>query len=318
MNDLLSVYGVVERDPETAKKAESSPPASAGADAAVVRRRVGPKLPLTVVAVIHNNAYVLERCLRSCADLADEILVIHDGECTDGSLDIARRYTDKIFIRPRAGFSEWHRPEAYRLARNEWVLQIDADEYLSEELREKLSGLLAGDADIYDLAWPLYEKGRRYFGTYKDALFKKSRVYFIGALHEYAKPKDASVVTRRVDYALMHEPGYPNFTWKAFATKWRYFRGHHAEQLTRDFREIPQWNYGKDHWDFPNRARLRHPLLLGMFGSFAVHLWTGVKRSVRYGSWFHLKAEFFYALYFFLLYRDTIVMRRRRSANANK
>ena len=51
---------------------------------------------LSVTIITLNEADRIERCLESVKDLADEIIVLDSGS-TDGTLDIVRRYTDKVF-----------------------------------------------------------------------------------------------------------------------------------------------------------------------------------------------------------------------------
>jgi cellulose synthase/poly-beta-1,6-N-acetylglucosamine synthase-like glycosyltransferase len=71
------------------------------------------KLPVSAVMVIYNEEKVLERALRSFCDLVDETIIVHDGKCSDKSLEIARKYTNRIFEREHIGASERHRPFTY-------------------------------------------------------------------------------------------------------------------------------------------------------------------------------------------------------------
>ena len=130
------------------------------------------KLPITAVMVIRNEEKLLERSLRSFADLVDEIVIVHDGPCADRSLEIARRYTDKIFVRQPEGTSERHRPFSYAQASHDWLLEIDPDESLSPEFRARLPELVNDPAaDLYDVAWPTVHGGRRYPRGYKPTKF---------------------------------------------------------------------------------------------------------------------------------------------------
>src|SRR5947209_2132587 len=97
-------------------------------------RRVPHEVPVSVCLVVHNEGQVIERCMRSLAGLEAEIVVVHDGPCTDDTLDIARRYNARVFVRPFAGHSEHHRPFAYQRARGEWLPNVDAGEFLSPEM----------------------------------------------------------------------------------------------------------------------------------------------------------------------------------------
>lgn len=221
------------------------------------------KLPISAVLVIYNEEEVLERCLTSCADLVDEIIVVHDGECSDKSLEIAAKYTQNIFVRDRVGSAEPHRAFTYQQAKNEWILQLDADEFLSEELRQNLGKLIEQNVDIYALAWPKWYQGKYYFGDYKRALFRKNSVYYIAVTHEYVKPIDRTKVIKKVDYPLMHQPMYENISWSCFRTKWLRLAKVHAQDYQKDFEQIQKWNYQGQDWDQPTKIVLQFPLVVG-------------------------------------------------------
>lgn len=88
---------------------------------------------LSAVLIVKNEEKVLERCLKSL-DLVDEIVVLINGT-TDRSEEIAREYTNKVFVAPEPMVmvnGEFHFAQARNLAltyaHNDWALTIDADE----------------------------------------------------------------------------------------------------------------------------------------------------------------------------------------------
>jgi glycosyltransferase involved in cell wall biosynthesis len=97
------------------------------------------KVPITVVVITKNEEDNIAECLES-AGFADETVVLDDNS-TDKTVEIARRYTDKVSSR-KMDIEGRHRNYAYSLARNNWVLSLDADERISPELAEELSILL--------------------------------------------------------------------------------------------------------------------------------------------------------------------------------
>jgi len=74
---------------------------------------------------------------------ADEIVVVDSGS-TDRTLEIARSYGARVVEAEWPGYGPQKR-RAIQLARGEWVLAIDADEVVSDELGAEIRGLLAGD-----------------------------------------------------------------------------------------------------------------------------------------------------------------------------
>lgn len=100
------------------------------------------KLPISVVVITKNEEDNIADCLASAA-WADEVIVLDDNS-TDKTVDIAKRYTDKIFSR-KMDVEGTHRNYAYSLAKNKWVLSLDADERVSVELAKELELLLKSD-----------------------------------------------------------------------------------------------------------------------------------------------------------------------------
>lgn len=94
---------------------------------------------LTATIITHNEEANIERCLNSLIGVADEIIVV-DSNSTDATVDICRRYGAKVTLRPFSGYGS-QRQYAAGLAGSRYVLSIDADEVLSDELRRSLAKL---------------------------------------------------------------------------------------------------------------------------------------------------------------------------------
>lgn len=98
----------------------------------------------TLLVPTFNEEAVLERCLSSAVDLADEILVV-DSFSTDGTLGIAEKFGAKIVQRAyqnSASQKNWAIPQAAHA----WILLLDADEWLSPALRQELKRLKTAPA----------------------------------------------------------------------------------------------------------------------------------------------------------------------------
>lgn len=108
------------------------------------------KLPITCVVITKNEEAQIEECLKS-ARVCDELIVL-DDESTDKTRDIASRIADKVVVR-RTDVEGRHRNYGYSLARNKWVLSLDADERMQAGLIEELRQLFKGD--IKDAAFSI-------------------------------------------------------------------------------------------------------------------------------------------------------------------
>lgn len=96
-------------------------------------KRANPQKPLVSMCLIAKNEEKnLRRCLRSVKAIADEIIFVDTGS-TDGTIEIAKQYTEKIWVHPwNDSFSE-ARNHYLKYATGEWIFQIDADEELVGE-----------------------------------------------------------------------------------------------------------------------------------------------------------------------------------------
>ena len=97
-------------------------------------------LRISVVMIVRNEAAVIRRALDSVA-WADEIVVLDSGS-TDDTVAICRQYTDHVFETDWPGFGP-QKNRALSHARGDWVLSLDADEWLSDELAAQIRALLA-------------------------------------------------------------------------------------------------------------------------------------------------------------------------------
>ena len=98
-------------------------------------------MSLSVIVITKNEAAVIPRCLASVA-WADEIIVF-DTESNDGTVDIARGLGAKVTSAPDwPGFGP-QKNRALALATGDWVLSIDADEWVTAELRAEIEKAIA-------------------------------------------------------------------------------------------------------------------------------------------------------------------------------
>lgn len=108
---------------------------------------------LSVVVITFNEADNIARCLDSVA-FADEVVVV-DSNSSDATCEIARRYTDKVIPHPFAGFGA-QKQFAVEQATSDWILSLDADEWLSEPLQASLKQLLQAPSDTLADGYSIY------------------------------------------------------------------------------------------------------------------------------------------------------------------
>jgi glycosyltransferase involved in cell wall biosynthesis len=205
---------------------------------------VNPLPPNSISAclAVRNEERTIERCLASLSGVVDEIVVVHGGPCSDRTLEIAERYGCRVFTGEHHGHGEWNTPLAYEQARGEWLLNLDADEFLSDELRSRLRDLVREPGvDGYSFRWPLWN-GRRYItqgGPYKLVLMRRSATRMIGLSHLREKVEGA---VRESSLLLEHRPDYNNFSPATIATKWRRWARIQAREYLSEPSEAPSFN----------------------------------------------------------------------------
>lgn len=135
-----------------------------------------------------------EECVRACLESvawADEVVVV-DAESTDKTAQIAREFTDRVYVRPWPGFAA-QKNFGLEQATGDWTLSVDADEEVSRELREEIEAVLAGAGAVcagYQIPRRNLFWGRpiRHGGLYPDwqlRLFRRGRGRFVDrAVHE--------------------------------------------------------------------------------------------------------------------------------------
>lgn len=109
---------------------------------------MSPRVPVSVLVPIKNEAANLPRCLESVR-WADEIFVV-DSQSTDGSIEIAEQHGGQVAQFQFNG--TWPKKKNWALEnlpfRNEWVFILDADEVLPPEAEQEFARAIAAPDEI--------------------------------------------------------------------------------------------------------------------------------------------------------------------------
>lgn len=147
-------------------------------------------MTLSIVMVTYNSAEVVEGAVKSIAEVGDEVL-IGDGESTDGTVEIVRKYEGKVIRQKKKNLGQ-RKQELVERAKGQWIFVLDADERVSGELAEEIGRLgerKRGSAIAYRIPYQNYVFGRQvYYGGEKYAkvrLFRRGLARISpGQLHE--------------------------------------------------------------------------------------------------------------------------------------
>jgi len=109
-------------------------------------------MKLSVVISAYNEEKNLGDCIDSVAEIADEIIVI-DNESIDSTVDIARKKNAKIYTQPNNLMLNINKNFGFKKASGEWILNLDADERVSEELKSEILNVLKENNETMNGYW---------------------------------------------------------------------------------------------------------------------------------------------------------------------
>jgi len=95
---------------------------------------------LSAVLIVKNEEAALAACLEKLT-WVDEIVVLDSGS-SDATLEVARRYTTHVYID-----TDWQgfgvqRQRAQAMASGDWILMVDADEHVTDQLKNEIQNIV--------------------------------------------------------------------------------------------------------------------------------------------------------------------------------
>lgn len=166
-------------------------------------------IEISLCMIVKNEEKVLERCLKSIADLMDEIIIVDTGS-TDRTKEIAKKYTDKIYDFEWIDDFSAARNFSFSKATKDYIYAADADEVLDEENREKFLGMkqvLLPEIEIVQMKYcNQLAQGTAYNfdEEYRPKLYKRLREFtWIEPVHEMVR---LDPVVYDSDISIQHLP----------------------------------------------------------------------------------------------------------------
>ena len=143
---------------------------------------------ISAAIITFNEEKNIERCIDSLKNVVDEIVIIDSGS-TDQTVEIATRLKAIVILNPFEGHIQ-QKNFAITRTQFDWVISLDADEALSEELRASILAVkenLKGGGYIFSRLTNYCGKWIKHCGWYPDIkvrLFNKSITSWEGVVHE--------------------------------------------------------------------------------------------------------------------------------------
>lgn len=205
-------------------------------------------MKLSLCLAVYNEEHFLHFALDSAVEMADEVIIV-DGGSSDKTIQIAKSYGKKVKIIQTDNPIIFHKnkQKAIDAAKGDWILQLDADEAVSPELRKEIESIIQDWDSTKPVAYWIPRKN--YFlgrfltkgGVYPDMtirLYKNGVAHFpCKTVHENVEI-DGSVGTLKND--LLHYAD-PNFD--RYLTRWNRYTTLDAELMAKNGQKAGFFDY---------------------------------------------------------------------------
>ncbi|MGD9188099.1 MAG: glycosyltransferase family 2 protein [Desulfobacteraceae bacterium] len=194
---------------------------------------------ISATVITKNESDNLAECLESLS-WVDEIVIVDSGS-TDDTVEIAKKYTDKVYVERWRGQGA-QKNRAVELARGPWILSIDADERVPSRLAAQIRKAIADNPtcvfsvrrkNMYQDRWV------RHCGWWPDwvvRVFRKDQARFSDhIIHESIQTK---LPARKFPQAIVHH------SFKSpqdFLNRAAWYAHHKAIEMHRNGRRASVW-----------------------------------------------------------------------------
>lgn len=207
---------------------------------------------ISTVIVTFNESEKLNNCLSSIKDFADEIVVV-DLESNDETKKIAEKYQTKFFSHPPVPYVELVRNYAISKASGDWILILDPDESLTQDLKEKLKNIsekeefIAVNIPRKNIFFGKWISHTNWWPDRQVRFFKKDKVHWSDVIHKYPEVDGRTLnLEAKEKLAIIHQ-GY--FSVKEFFSRQNRYSTIDAENK---FKAGSKFSFTKLLW-FPLR-----------------------------------------------------------------
>lgn len=153
---------------------------------------------ITVTILTKNSEKYLYKCLDSLSGF-NEIIILDNGS-TDGTLNIAKKFKNvKIFENDFIGFGPL-KNLAITYSKNDWILSLDSDEILTQNLKNEINNYLFDKKCIYSLHRNNFYKNKLikacgWDNDYVNRIFNRTSTTFNNKqVHESLELKDLKII----------------------------------------------------------------------------------------------------------------------------
>lgn len=168
---------------------------------------------ISLCMIVKNEETSLKKCLAKVVNFIDEIIVVDTGSI-DNTKNVALEFTEKVYDYKWCSNFSLVRNFSISKATNNWILILDADEYVSEFYKERLDALIGdkrnekivGRIEIRNIIED--NNGSRISIERVSRLFNKIYYQFEGIIHEQIVSKDGTAYNKEPVNITVNHIGY--------------------------------------------------------------------------------------------------------------
>jgi glycosyltransferase involved in cell wall biosynthesis len=163
---------------------------------------------LSIVIICRNEASAIGITLQSLQGVTDDI-VVYDNGSTDGTQEVVKASKARLFEGSWEGFGKT-KQKANALAQYDWILSLDADESVDEQLKQSLQSFTADDNKmVFDLQFKnflgnTWLKYGEWGGDHHIRLFNRQQVYWDDAPVHENLVLPAGVTVKKLPGFILH------------------------------------------------------------------------------------------------------------------
>jgi glycosyltransferase involved in cell wall biosynthesis len=264
-------------------------------------------MKLSVCLAVYNEVDTIHYALDSCYDFADEIIIV-DGGSDDGTREKIKLYGAKIkiFYEDNPPMFHINKQKALDKAKGDWILQLDADEAVSPDLKKEILKIIEDDEKNPGSAKNGYWIPRANFflgrflkkgGQYPDytiRLYKNGKAHLPAkSVHEQAEVEGGEEQTGYLQHDLQH---HADPTFDRYLMRWNRYTSLDASMLAKEWKKE---SFNPTFLTFLNYivwkpkvwflwTYLRHKGFMDGFPGFVFSLFSSIRFWVMYVKAWHL------------------------------
>ena len=141
---------------------------------------------ISACMIVKNEEEFLEKCLSSIKDYVNELIIVDTGS-TDNTVEISKKFTDRVYFHPWENSFSKARNQALQYATGDWIFQIDGDEELMKGSGEKIHQTIkkAEDADLIlvKIISPSMNGKMKGVNNFERLFRNNGKIHYEGSVH---------------------------------------------------------------------------------------------------------------------------------------